>query len=211
MSQRHSQLSFMNSNSKELGGSTLKGNPRHKRPFDSKKLLHVVLKSSLCKGSQSMLHKRYQRRIQATLHFYAKRNNVKIYRYQNVGNHLHIILQTAKLINYTRFIKALSGRIAQVIKIQMGLSCSGGDPTKKSTTSKNKFWDYRPFSRVVGWGKDFQIMKDYILKNTLDFLNLPRTLENLSALKYSIAICRANAPPKLALQISTSDMQMKLC
>ncbi len=147
-----------------------------------------------------MLQRRYQKRIQATLNFYARKNHLKVYRFQNVGNHLHIVLQGRNLQNYSAFIKAFSGRIAQVMLREMGFERMGGNPNQKASVERPKFWDYRPFSRVVGWGKDFAIMKDYILKNTLDVLGLARTSDNLQQLKESIRILRAQGPPASDLE-----------
>jgi len=192
------QLSFLRASSQEMGGAKLKGNARHKRPFHSKKPLHLVLKSSLCKGRLSLLNPKYAKRIQATIFFYAKRYHLRVYRFQNVGNHLHIVLQGQNLAQYSAFVRAISGRIAQVLLKNMGFDSLGGDPKKKQNTkTKIKFWDYRPFSRIVGWGKDFAIMKDYILKNTLDVLGLQRTSENLQGLKASLRPLQAQEPPPM--------------
>jgi hypothetical protein len=35
-----------------------------------------------------------------------------------------------------------------------------------------KFWDYRPFSRVVEWSKAYRIAKDYVLLNQLEGLGI---------------------------------------
>ena len=32
------------------------------------------------------------------------------------------------------------------------------------------FWDYRPFSRLLFWGKDYTTAINYLLKNTLEAL-----------------------------------------
>jgi hypothetical protein len=191
---KQKQLSFLKHQAQEMGGAKLKGNPRHKRPFHSKKPLHLILKSSHCKGQFSLLNVRFAKRVQATVYFYAKRFHIKVYRFQNVGNHLHIVLQGPGLKQYSAFVRAVSGRIAQVLLKEMGFDSLGGS-SRKAQTGKIKFWDYRPFSRVVGWGKDFAIMKDYILKNTLDVLALNRTPANLQALKATLKSLQAQGPP----------------
>lgn len=74
----------------------------------------------------------------------------------------------------------------------MGYKSLGGS---EKSTSAIQFWDYRPFSRVVSWGRDFLGVADYSLKNRLDVLGLKRTQANLEDLKKSLQIPLAQAPP----------------
>jgi REP element-mobilizing transposase RayT len=87
----------------------------------------------------------------------AKRYGVKILRYVNVGNHLHILVQIKKLILWKSFIRALTGRLAQFLQ------------NLKGQQKAEPFWDFRPFTRVVaGWGKAYQTIKEYLYLNHLE-------------------------------------------
>jgi hypothetical protein len=53
--------------------------------------------------------------------------------------------------------RAISGIIA--------LKVTGARKTKEL---KQKFWDYRPWSRVVQWRKAYSVVKDYVIQNHLE-------------------------------------------
>lgn len=38
----------------------------------------------------------------------------------------------------------------------------------KTPYTGQAFWDYRPFSRLLHWGKDYKSTLNYLLKNTLE-------------------------------------------
>ena len=40
--------------------------------------------------------------------------------------------------------------------------------TNKLKSLKQKFWDYRPWSRIVDWKKAYSIAKDYVIQNHLE-------------------------------------------
>jgi len=37
---------------------------------------------------------------------------------------------------------------------------------------KEKFWDYRPWTRIVEWKKAYSIAKDYVIQNHLEAMGL---------------------------------------
>jgi REP element-mobilizing transposase RayT len=141
-----------------FGGSLLKGNPKVRRPYNSGAALHVVLRSSRAKGPLS-LHRRYKA-IRALICKQADTFGVRLYRVANSGNHIHLLLRpSADRKEFANFMRAISGLIARLIlKAERG--------AKKGI----KFWDARPFSRVVNWGKAFQICVHYVEKNILEAL-----------------------------------------
>lgn len=57
--------------------------------------------------------------------------------------------------------RAISGIIA--IKV------TGANKTKEL---KQKFWDYRPWTRIVEWKKAYTIAKDYVIQNHLEAIGL---------------------------------------
>lgn len=140
-------------------GSTLmrKAKNRGARPISTKQAMHVVLRSSQAVGEWSFKSKKNAQIVSETLKATAKKYGVKVYSFANVGNHLHIVLRLTNRQAYRGFIRALTGTIA--IKV------SGANKLNKL---KRKFWDYRPFTRVLTWGRDFSRAIDYIWLNQLE-------------------------------------------
>ena len=94
-------------------------------------------------------------KVDQLVHSTAKKNGVRIYRYSNVGNHLHILIKLSRVTRWAGFIRELTGRIAQLMKEFLKLDA--------------RFWLHRPHTRIVrGWRKAFQIARDYIYLNELE-------------------------------------------
>ena len=141
---------------RQFGGRLLgqNGHAREARPVSPKHSMHLVLRSDRARGANSMRHKRHRRRIDQLVYKQAKLRKIRIYKYANVGNHLHILLKPSSRAAYVAFIKALSGLIArQILKAE------------KNAAKGLKFWNQRPFSRVVHWGRAFKIAKNYVQQN----------------------------------------------
>src|SRR5258706_8980655 len=80
---------------KKFGGSDLKGNPRDARPISVKRPMHLVMRSSLATGPRSFLMSDRAREIQRTIYRTGRLQGVRVYRYANSGNHLHLIIKPA--------------------------------------------------------------------------------------------------------------------
>jgi len=65
----------------------------------------------------------------------AKKYGVTIYKFANVGNHLHLLIKISRISRWAAFIRELTGRIAQVATAQLGLS--------------GRFWLYRTAKMYV--------------------------------------------------------------
>ncbi len=156
------QLSFKGFNSSKayFGGSLLVGKRKGVRPISSKHALHLILKASRAKGSQSFL--KHHKQIQYQLDKQAKKFGIRIYQYSNVGNHLHFLIRIHSRREYKKFIRAISSLIQGIVTKTLGAN----------QKSKEIFWDFRPFSRVVSWGRDFRMAAEYVIKNTLEVLGL---------------------------------------
>jgi REP element-mobilizing transposase RayT len=136
-----------------FGASLLKGShPKKARPFRSKLALHVVLKSSSAVGSKSF--KCFDDEIETIIETQAKRHFVRVYGAANAGNHLHLVVQAPSKDYLSAFLKAVSGRIAQLVE---GL---GKEQTREAF--KKPFWDSRPYSRLLTWGREFKNVCRYI-------------------------------------------------
>jgi REP element-mobilizing transposase RayT len=146
---------------KYFGGSLLKGNAREKRPMNKGSALHLVLRSNIAKGELSLLHPSRATKIQALVYRFANKFGVKIYRYANSGNHLHLLVRPHNRYCYSSFIKTITGMIA---RITLGVL--------RNNARRLKFWAVKPFSRIVRFGKDYSGVCAYVLQNTLEALKL---------------------------------------
>lgn len=174
MLKRSKQLEFQNSSflkpKDSFGGSLLKGNPRQARPLDSKLPILLTLRA---RRSVLRLPKTFGL-VEAIIDHTAKKYGIKIFKRANVGNHIHMTIQVNPWL-WARFIRELTGRIAQVIK-DMGIAVERG------------FWLYRPHTRIVrGWKKAFQIALAYVELNQLEALGHisrkeTKTLKDLRAI-----------------------------
>jgi REP element-mobilizing transposase RayT len=155
------QLGFeilQGNNIKHFGGDFLKNShAKEKRPISIKRSMHLVMRSSKAKSELSFLRK--DKRIKEVIATQARAFGVKIYRLANGGNHLHIILLPRSREAFNGFIRAISGLIARLV---LGV--------ERGKAKRLKFWDKRPFTRIVEWGRGFKTVSNYLLQNTLEAL-----------------------------------------
>ena len=142
-------------------------------------------------GPDSFLVKRNHRHIELIITRFAKKFGVRIYRVAINSNHLHLLLRITNRRLYRAFIKAISGQIASQVMGQQSFlnfartrkkppagdgskSAIGGDGLRskieggKDERKKAGFWEFRPFSRIVNWGKDFKNCVKYLKLNVLE-------------------------------------------
>ena len=145
---------------RQFGGMLLKGNAKIARPLSTKHAIHLVLKSKLATGDRSFLSGKNVDRINAVVRRTAKEKGIKIYHFVNVGNHLHLVL---KLDRST----ALAGRRAfhSFIRSVTGLIARKVLGAERNHAKGIKFWQARPFTRLVTWGRDYNFVGRYMAKN----------------------------------------------
>jgi REP element-mobilizing transposase RayT len=140
-----------------FGGSSLKGNARSARPLDSKLPIHLTLRARKSVLRLPRTFATVEKLIDQT----AKKYGVKIFKRANVGNHLHMVIQMNTWM-WAKFIRELTGRIAQVLKA-LGLS------NLSNTSDEAGFWLFKPHTRIVrGWRQAFRSALDYIELNRLE-------------------------------------------
>jgi REP element-mobilizing transposase RayT len=131
------------------------------RALSVKNSMHLVLRSSKAKGSWSFTRAENKSKIQAIVKKHAAKNFIKVISFANVGNHLHLHIQLPHRRAYFSFIRAISGAIA--------LTVTKANKLKKLVNShSDRFWDYRPFTKVITSFKYFLNMKDYLAINRLE-------------------------------------------
>lgn len=162
------QLDLLKNHPKAYGGELLKTRKGRSqgRPLATKHSIHLVLKSSQAKGEWSFRRPKNRVIVQALLRKFSERYGVRILSFANVGNHLHLHLQLTHRAGYRPFIRALTGAIAMAI--------SGVNRWNKRAGSNLKFWDYRPFTRVVIGFRAVLGLRDYIKINQLEGAGMKR-------------------------------------
>jgi REP element-mobilizing transposase RayT len=141
---------------KYFGGAYLKNsNAKTKRPVTTKRSMHLVLRALVAKGVLSLLRK--EKKIKEIIYKQARVHGVKVYRLANGGNHLHLIILPRSREAFHAFIRSISGLIAREI-----LRAERGCP-------KNlRFWDKRPFTRIMEWGREYKAVLNYLEQNVLE-------------------------------------------
>jgi REP element-mobilizing transposase RayT len=157
------QISFLHAQPKAYGGSLLKTRKGRSsgRPLDTKNTMHLILKSSKAVGEWSFRKSQNEKVIKVIIAKFAHRFGIKILSLANVGNHLHLQIKLSNRYTYTPFIKAITGAIAMAVT---GKSKWNGSSSKM----RLKFWDYRPYSRVVKSYRAFLTLRNYIQINQIE-------------------------------------------
>lgn len=156
------QLHLLKAQPSAYGGQLLKtrkGRSRG-RPLATKSSMHLVLRSSLAKGEWSFRRPKNQAKIRSLLKKFSERYGVRILSLANVGNHLHLHLQLTRRDGYRPFIRALTGAMAMAI--------TGVNRWTAKIGKKLRFWDYRPFTRIVVGFRALLGLRDYIRINQLE-------------------------------------------
>lgn len=186
---------FKNSSKTFFGGKLLYKKRKSKRPLAYKRALHVVLRSSWAGGPYSFLRPKNRVFIEKLLVQTAARFRVKLYRKAIAGNHLHLIILCSDKDSYHGFISVVCGRLAShvmnyqsfknfvkslnaTIRGSASGACTadaGGAPRTSHATTEafgtdQRFFNFRPFTRILNWGKDFTAGCSYTQINTLEAL-----------------------------------------
>ena len=120
-----------------------------------------------------MARPNHRKKIDQITRKFAQKYGVRVLSLANVGNHLHFHIQLTNLFTYKPFMRAMSGSIAMAIT---GVNRW----TKVNDGRKLRFWDYRPFSRVIAGGlKAFLAVKDYVQINKLEGFGFKREVAQI--------------------------------
>ncbi len=153
---------ILTKSARAFGGTLLKDKRnRTARPIDTKRPMHLVLRSTQAVGRQSFLSPRNAKRVAQTIKHFAERNGVRLYQVGNSGNHLHLLIRVTNRHTWKRFIRGLTSALAYVVGAY-----------RKGEALQTKFWDFRPFTRVVEWGRDYRLQRDYVFLNALEGLGV---------------------------------------
>ncbi len=197
------QLSlFPNQQKKFFGGALLYKKRKSKRPLSKKDSIHLVLRSEWATGRDSFLAKRNNQAIKQILVRFSKKFGVRIYQQALTSNHIHLLLRITNRTLYTAFIKAISGQIASHAMGQQSFKLFA-DARKKVAAGDGSihqapevFWQFRPFSRITNWGKDFKQCTGYLKQNILEALGFvnykPRKNHYAAWIKHASPVFRSD-------------------
>jgi REP element-mobilizing transposase RayT len=192
---RNKQLELFPKELRFFGGRFLHEKRKGRRPLSTREPIHLVMRSSWAKGAHSFTQPRNKKAIESLIHTLAQKYGVRVYRKAIEGNHLHFILRIHNRETYKSFVRVLSGKIASHImkgksfanflskvagdgairalkagpESDRALSTGDGSTRAHETQGKGqRFWQFRPFSRVMSWGRDFMNGCKYVIQNTLE-------------------------------------------
>jgi hypothetical protein len=165
------QLQLLKKENKSYGGVLLKTRKGRfgPRPLDTRNTMHLVLRSTKATGEWSFKKPKHERKISEIVSRFSKKYGIKILLLANVGNHLHFQIKLSNRFSYAPFIRAVSAAIAMAVT-----GASRWSPLIKE--AKGRFWDYRPFTRVIQGFKAFLNLRDYIKINQLEGLRVNRRI-----------------------------------
>jgi REP element-mobilizing transposase RayT len=154
---------------KEFGGSLHgRGNAKTARPLSTKHAMHVVLRSSLAKGNWSLRSVENIKMVEQTLRKLANKYGIKIYKFANVGNHLHLLIKLGNRFTFAPFMRAFAGISAMKVTGARKLAAIERLVSPNDEDSTDKFWDFRPWSRIVEWGKAYAAARSYVIQNEME-------------------------------------------
>lgn len=131
--------------------------PRGARTFSVRNPLHLVLKSSIACASYSFLSK--ARELEGIIRKQAKKARIHISEVANCGNHFHLLIEAPARKNLNRFVRAICGLIVRKV---FGAERGRNDEIAQLLQKRRGFFDARPFSRVVSWGKERSKVLEYL-------------------------------------------------
>jgi putative transposase len=169
MNRKPKQLDMLPKNQAAYGG-TLRNKRKNRgaRPISTKHSMHLVLRSSRAIGAWSF--RRHDHKIKTITKKFTEKYGVKLISLANAGNHLHMQIQLSNRHTYRAFIKALTGALAMAVTgANRWAPLVNRAKTAQIKLAVNaKFWDYRPFTRIVTGFKAFLNLKDYLEINRLE-------------------------------------------
>ncbi len=112
-----------------------------------------------------MSFRHFRKDITQILQKFSLKHGVKVVTFANVGNHLHLQIKLTNRFTYKPFIRAVTSAIAMRVT---GRNRWTATRLNASATKKEKFWDLRPFSRVIESFKAYLNLRDYISINQLE-------------------------------------------
>ena len=138
----------------EFGGSLLYKKRKSKRPLDCKKATHLVLR--LKDRLPSFFNPR-SRKVRKLFFEVATKYEIRIYQLILNHSHCHLVVKLPSRSGYVKFIREVTSKLVKYFSDAVGI------------TLKHIF-EWRPWTRVIGWGRDFVNIQNYMIKNQEKFI-----------------------------------------
>jgi hypothetical protein len=138
----------------EHGGDVRKGQRKLERPVSTRRPMHVVLTSHRAEGPWAM--RRHDRAIRDAMRAMARRFDVRIYDYANVGMHLHLVVRARRREGFQGFLRSFPGIVARRIT-----GARRGRPA-------GPFFSRLAWTRIVSWGRDYAGLRHYVFRNQIE-------------------------------------------
>lgn len=135
--------------------------PRYISTFQS---MNVTVRSSQAKGQWSFRTPKNFQAIETLSKKFAERFKVELIRISNNHNHLHFHLRFPSKKAYVKFIRALTAAIMIAVT-----GC-----TRWTRAMPKKFWDRRPYTRVIEDFSQYAVYENYLDLNDLEAEGFPR-------------------------------------
>ncbi|MCC7441168.1 MAG: hypothetical protein IT285_06030 [Bdellovibrionales bacterium] len=185
------------------GGEISLGRRKTRRPLDPRHPIHVTLRAERARGHLSLLAPRVRFTVKRLVQCAAERHGVRLRRYVNVGNHLHVLVKAPTREAFQNFLRQAAGHVAQaatgarkgvpaatlgsgrahgltgsVCSARTRMSLAQGPaprkaPAKNTATYRRRFWDALAYTRVVKTPLEEVGLQKYFLKNLAEALGLP--------------------------------------
>lgn len=110
------------------------------RPLPKRGFVHLAMRSSKATGRWAFDKPAHWENIEEIAHRFGNKYNVAVLSIKPSGKSLHFVLRLRDASRYRPFIQAVSSAIMMAIT---------GYSRWKKRPAGEKFWDYRPFTRVL--------------------------------------------------------------
>ncbi len=136
------------------GGEYSIGKRKKFRPFNTRKPIHLTLRSSYAVGSYSFRTKKNEAFISKLITSLSRKWGIRIYNHSINCNHLHFNLRAYTRRGFQNFLRVLSAQVATFVT-----------GAKKGKPFGKRFFDLPAFTRIGEWGKPFKTITDYVVQN----------------------------------------------
>jgi len=138
----------------EHGGTVRRHLRKLERPVSTRRPMHVVLSSRRASGSWNL--KKHESAVRGTLRAMARRFDVRVYDFANVGTHLHLLVRVRRRDAFQGFLRSFAGIVARRVT-----GARRGQPA-------GPFFSNLAWSRVVRWGRDYIGVRHYVFRNQIE-------------------------------------------
>jgi REP element-mobilizing transposase RayT len=138
------------------------------------------MKAKSAIGSRSMLAPANASVIRRLLNRLATKHGVKVYRYANGGNHLHMLVKIHNREMFKNFLRVASGLIARHV-LRAGRGPAANPEASRNvqkrhlrtgprneSVKREAFWSQRPYTRIATWGREWRNLVNYFRLNNLE-------------------------------------------